>query len=297
MRLVTRGDLDGLACALVLTRCEPIDSLELVHPQEITDRRFPVTREDVLANLPYHPACGKWFDNHQLTDRDATPPPRFEGRYARAPSAARVVYDHYLPAHPDLVRFADLIAETDRLDSAQLTLDDVVAPRGYILLGYTLDPRSGLGAFQDYFRRVLDALATLPVEEVLDLPEVRARVDRMRDEDRAFREATLVHSRTHGSVVVTDFRSLDTIPPGNRFLVYTLFPEATVSVRLHWGPGRRQVAVSVGRSVFKRASRVNIGVLLSLYGGGGHAGAGSCMIAPDEVEARLPEIVAALNRP
>ena len=296
MRLVTRGDLDGLACALLLTRCESIDALELVHPQEITDRRFPITREDILANLPYHPACAKWFDNHLLTDRNATPPRDFKGRYAQAPSAARVVYDHYLPEHPDLTRFAELIAETDRLDSAQLTLDDVLAPKSYILLGYTLDPRTGLGAFQDYFRRLLDALATHPVEEVLDLPDVQARVGRIREQDRAFREATLAHSRMEGTVVVTDFRPLPASPVGNRFLVYTLFPEAAVSIRLHWGPRREGVVISVGRSIFKRTSRTNIGVLLSLHGGGGHAGAGSCMVAPEKVEGIAQQIVAALNR-
>ncbi len=296
MRLVTRGDLDGLACALLLTRCESIDALELVHPQEITDRRFPITREDILANLPYHPACAKWFDNHLLTDRNATPPRDFNGRYAQAPSAARVVYDHYLPDHPDLNRFAELVTETDRLDSAQLTMADVLAPESYILLGYTLDPRTGLGAFQDYFRHLLDALATRPAEEVLELPEVQARVDRMREQDHAFREATLAHSRMEGSVVVSDFRSLPASPVGNRFVVYTLFPDAAVSVRLHWGPRREGVVISVGRSIFKRTSRTNIGVLLSLYGGGGHAGAGSCMVAPDAVDEIARQIVAALNR-
>lgn len=296
MRLVTRGDLDGLACALLLTRCESIDALELVHPQEITDRNFRVTREDIIANLPYHPACAKWFDNHLLTDRNATPPSDFKGRYAQAPSAARVVYDHYLPDHPDIGRFAELVAETDRLDSAQLTMDDVLAPESYILLGYTLDPRTGLGAFQDYFRRLLDVLATRPAEEVLELPDVQARVDRMREQDGAFREATLAHSRMDGSVVVTDFRPLPASPVGNRFLVYTLFPEAAVSVRLHWGPRREGVVISVGRSIFKRTSRTNIGVLLSLYGGGGHAGAGSCMVAPERIDETTRQIVAALNR-
>jgi hypothetical protein len=296
MRLVTRGDLDGLACALLLTRCESIDALDLVHPQEITDRNFRVTREDILANLPYHPACAKWFDNHPLTDRNATPPSDFKGRYAQAPSAARVVYDHYLPEHPDLARFAALVTETDRLDSAQLTLADVLAPERYILLGYTLDPRTGLGEFQDYFRRLLDVLATRPADEVLELPDVQARVGRMREQDRAFREATLAHSRMEGSVVVTDFRSLLASPVGNRFLVYTLFPEAAVSIRLHSGPRREGVVISVGRSIFKRTSRANIGVLLSLHGGGGHAGAGSCMVAPDGADEMARQIVAALNR-
>ena len=136
MRLVTRPDLDGLTCAVLLSHCERIDSVELVHPQDVTDRRVSIGPEDVLANLPYHPSCGMWFDNHLLTDPKAMPPTGFRGRYGKAPSAARLVYDHYLPAHPELARHETLVAETDRLDSALLSLQDVVAPSGYILLGH-----------------------------------------------------------------------------------------------------------------------------------------------------------------
>ncbi len=33
MRLVTRADLDGLACALIMSRHEGFDDLTLVHPR------------------------------------------------------------------------------------------------------------------------------------------------------------------------------------------------------------------------------------------------------------------------
>lgn len=296
MRIVTRGDLDGLACALILTSCETVDGIELVHPQEITERRFEIRPGDILANLPYHPACAMWFDNHLLTDRNATPPRGFVGRYAQAPSAARVVYDHYLHDHPELRRLEGLLAETDRFDSAQLTLEDIVAPKGYVLLAYTLDPRTGLGAFQQYFHLLLAAFRKESLDEVLALPEVRERVERMRDQDHVFREITLAHSRVDGTVVITDFRSVSHIPVGNRFLVYTLFPEATLSMRIHWSPRREAVIVSVGRSILNRASRTNVGVLLSLFGGGGHAGAGSCQLVPDVADARIQEILVGLKR-
>jgi hypothetical protein len=296
MRVITRGDVDGLACALILTTCEKVDGIELVHPQEITERRFDVRADDIVANLPYHPRCGMWFDNHLLTDKNATPPRGFAGRYALAPSAARVVYDHYLPDHPHLSRFEGLLADTDRFDSARLQLDDIVSPKGYILLAFTLDPRTGLGAFQEYFHQLLSAFRRLSLEEVLALPEVQDRVTKMREQDRAFREATLAHSRMEGTVVVTDFRPLASIPVGNRFLVYTLFPQATLSMRIHWNPRREAVIVSVGRSILNRSSRTNVGVLLSLFGGGGHAGAGSCQLPPESADARIQEILAGLQR-
>jgi hypothetical protein len=296
MRLVTRPDLDGLTCAVLLSESETIDSVELLHPQDVTDRRIPIGPSDILANLPYHPACGMWFDNHLLTDPKAMPPTDFRGRYGKAPSAARLVYEHYLPDRPALARYDTLVAETDRLDSAQLTMDDVIAPSGYVLVGLTLDPRTGLGSPREYFDLLLPAVRERPVEEVVELPEVRARAARMREQDRAFREALRAHSRLDANVVVTDLRPLDPIPVGNRFLIFTLFPRANVGVRVQWGPEREKVAVSAGRSIFNRTSRANLGVLMSLHGGGGHAGAGACQLAAATADARIADIVEALKR-
>jgi len=296
MRLMTRPDLDGLTCAVVLSQCERIDSVELVHPQDVTDRRVTIGPADILANLPYHPACGMWFDNHLLTDPKAMPPTGFSGRYGKAPSAARLVYEHYLAANPDLARHERLVSETDRLDSAQLGMSDVTAPSGYVLIGLTLDPRTGLGSAREYFDLLLPAVRDLSLEEVLVLPEVQHRAARMREQDHAFREAALAHSRLASTVVVTDFRPLEEIPVGNRFLIFTLFPQANVAVRIQRGPGDGKVAVSAGRSIFNKTSRANLGVLMSLYGGGGHAGAGACLLSAATAETQIAEIVSTLQR-
>src|SRR5262245_21857461 len=195
MRLVTRADLDGLASAVLITASEKIDEILLIHPQDITDKKVAINPDDILANVPYHPACGKWFDHHLLTASNERPPSLFEGRYALAPSAARVVYDHYVVDHPELRRYAKLVEETDRLDSAQLTLDDVTDPKEYILLGFTLDSRTGLGAYKEYFQSLVGLLKERPIEEILDEPDVTDRVERMREQDAKFRKLTLLHSR------------------------------------------------------------------------------------------------------
>ena len=120
MRLVTRADLDGLTSAVLITSMEEIESIELCHPQDITDKKVEITGNDILANLPYHPACGKWFDHHELTESNERPRDGFDGAYALAPSAARLVFDYYGSA--EFERFRDLVDETDRLDSATLKL-------------------------------------------------------------------------------------------------------------------------------------------------------------------------------
>ena len=96
--------------------------------------------------------------------------------------------------------------------------------------------------------------------------------------------------------MVSDFRGTDALPVGNRFLIFTLFPQATVAVRLQAGPQPGAVSISAGRSIFNRGSRSNLGVLLSLHGGGGHPGAAACVVPAAEADAHLAEIVAALQR-
>ena len=296
MRLVTRADLDGLACAVLMTASEKIDEILLVHPQDITDKKIPINLNDILANLPYHASCGKWFDHHLLTESNERPPEKFEGRYGLAPSAARVVFEYYIEKNPFLRKYETFIAETDRLDSAQLNIDDVLEPKGYILLGYTLDPRTGLGAYQDYFKKLVEWLHSKPIQEIMEIPEVKARVDLIREQDKAFREATLAHSRLDGNVLVTDFRSLHPVPVGNRFLVYTLFPQANISMRVHWGPSREHVSVAVGHSIFNRTSRTTVGNLMSRYGGGGHQGAGHCLVSAADADLKIAEMIATMKK-
>jgi hypothetical protein len=296
MRLVTRGDMDGLTCAVLITSCETIGEILLVHPQDITGRRLAVTNEDILANLPYYHGCAKWFDHHLLTASNQKPPETFDGRYGLAPSAARMVYEYYLPANPGLTKYERLLAETDRLDSAHLNLDDVLDPKEYILLGYTLDPRTGLGVFRDYFIRLVEDLKKKPIAEILAEPEVQERVKRIREQDEGFREVTVARSRLDGNVVFTDFRDLTPMPVGNRFIVYTLFPQANVSLRVHWGPSREHVAAAVGHSIFNRTSRTNVGELMSRFGGGGHKGAGTCLLPAATAEAQIAQMLAALKK-
>ncbi|MCU1348155.1 MAG: hypothetical protein JWO56_1185 [Acidobacteria bacterium] len=294
MRLVTRGDLDGLTSAVIITAMEPVDEIVLVHPQDITDKRVEIRGDDILANVPYDPRCGKWFDHHLLTDSNEKPPEKFEGRYGLAASAARLVYDYYRerkPGDPLLARLERLVHETDRLDSAQLTPQDVESPNDYILLGYTIDSRTGLGSFQEYFLELVEWLKTMPIEEVLAQPDVAARVQRLRNEQEEFRGLLQRSSFQLGNVVITDLRDVERLPAGNRFLIYNLFPQTNVSLRVHWGPRRDTVIAAVGHSIFNRTCKTSVGELMSRFGGGGHRGAGTCLIPIDKAAEAIDEIL------
>jgi len=294
MRLVTRGDLDGLTCAVLLTLNEEIDSISLIHPQDITEGRADIRPGDIIANLPYHPNCEMWFDHHLHTATANVPLGNIKGRFAEAPSAAGLVYQYY-GGEETMPQFAELVRETDRLDSANLGPGDVLMPRDYIKLGFTIDGRTGLGTFEKYFFNLVELLRSgATIEEVLKDPSVKRRCEMLDSESELFQAELRTHSRVDGNVVITDFRDLDHTPIGNRFLVYAIFPQINVSVRIHWGPNRSFPMLLLGHSIFNRTCNTNVGELAARYGGGGHKGAGSIPLM-DEPEQQIEMVVRELR--
>lgn len=295
MRVLTRGDLDGLTSTILLTLVEDIKEIRFAHPKDVQDGKVECTQEDIIVNLPYVKGCGLWFDHHVSEEEKLPRIGKFKGRFAIAPSAARVVYEYY--KSPEFERFKDLLEATDRLDSAQLTKEDVTNPKGWILLGYTLDPRTGFGPeFQKYFRWLAEFIKEVPLEKVMKHPEVKKRCDRVLKEIEDFKKLLKKVSKQDGNVILTDFRDVTDPPVGNRFLIYTLYPKANVEVRVFWGKEKKTVNFALGHSIFNRTCKTNVGKLCAEYGGGGHAGAGTCQIPPDKAEATLKEIVERLKK-
>lgn len=293
MRLITRADLDGLTCALLLREVEPIEEVDFAHPKDVQDGKVAVTGNDILANLPYDERAALWFDHH-ASQSDASWNPKFKGAFAVAPSAARVIANHY--RSPKFDRYSALLEETDRLDAALLTKEDIVNPQGWILIGFTLDPRTQLPRYKEYFRHVMELARTKTPEDILADPDVKARADAMMGQADAFVQHLKDDSRLDKNVVITDVRGKPNVPTGNRFLIYTLFPEANVSLRIADGFGSDIVSLQVGHSILNRTCHTNVGDLLAAYGGGGHVGAGTAQPATADADRVLEDVLATLQR-
>ena len=294
MRIITRGDLDGLTCAVLLKEMEDVSDIVFVHPREIQDGKADIRKGDIIANLPYDPRCSMWFDHHISEEQRAKPPADLKGAHGEAPSAARLIYEHY--DDPKIKRFERLVEETDRMDSAHLNVDDVVDPKGYVLLFYTIDPRSGLGNFEQYFNRLVDLIRKRPVDDVLSDAEVKRRSRLILEEQDRFASFLRKQSRLEGNVVVTDVRGMKDQPKGNRFLVYTLFPECNVSVRIFDGKESRNVVGAIGHNIFNRTCKTNVGELCAIYGGGGHVGAGTVQFDHGVADSKFSEIIQKLKQ-
>ena len=292
MRLVTRGDLDGLTAAILISEVEPVDEILLVHPQDITDHKVKITADDILANLPYDPRCGMWFDHHAHT---LMPEGSFSGAHRVAPSVARVIFEHY--ATDKLRRFTHLVNETDRFDSANLTREDVLNPQDVILLGFLVDPRTGMGGdFRQQFVSMVRRIREKGVAALLEETQMQRLIAAFRNDEQRFRDFLLAHSTLHDTVIVTDYRDVANAPVGNRFLIYSLFPEGNVSLRIAWGPEKKFVALNIGHSIFNRTCTTDVGEICRNYGGGGHRGAGACTLRPAGADLAVKVVIRKLQK-
>ena len=301
-RLVTRSDFDGLVCAALLKELGMIDDILFVHPKDMQDGIVRISHRDITTNLPYVEGAHLVFDHH------ASEMVRNEGKRANhiidpnAPSAARVVYDHYGGTETFSKHYDEMMVAVDRADSAWFELEDILEPSGWALLSFLMDARTGLGRFRKFrisnyqlMMELIDYCRSHGIADILDLPDVRERVQLYREHEPAFKEQLRRCSTVYGDVVVVDLRNEDTIYAGNRFMIYALFPEAKVSIHVVWGKQRQNTVLAVGKSIRNRTSRADIGNLCLGYGGGGHANAGTCQVPHDDAKRILGELVEKIN--
>jgi nanoRNase/pAp phosphatase (c-di-AMP/oligoRNAs hydrolase) len=301
MRLLTRSDFDGLACAVLLKEAGLIDSLLFVHPKDVQDGLVEVNENDVLANVPYAEGCGLWFDHHSSEKERLELGNRFKGASRPAPSAARVIYDYY-GGDEKFGRLKEMMTAVDRSDSGQLTVDEIINPQGWILLSFIMDPRTGLGRFRDFrisnyqlMEDLIEYCRHIPIEQILQTPDVQERVKRYVEQNDLFKAMISKYTRTDGNVIITDLRGVDPIYSGNRFLIYSLYPDQNISVWLIDGRNKQNCVYAVGHSIINRSSKTDVGSLMLKYGGGGHKAVGTCQVENEDADSVLEELVSTLK--
>jgi nanoRNase/pAp phosphatase (c-di-AMP/oligoRNAs hydrolase) len=297
-RLVTRSDFDGLVCAALLNEVGICGDVLFVHPKDVQDGKVELTADDITTNLPYRPEVALSFDHHASERHRVKEAAPNRVMVSDAPSAARVVYDYFGGAER-FDRVDDSMMEAvDRADAADLSLQDILDPQGWILLSFLMDPRTGLGRFREFrisnyqlMMQLIYSCLDVTIEDILSSPDICERTDLYREHSEAAIEQIRRCSTVHGPVVVLDLRDEEIIHPTNRFMVYALYPQCKVSIHVLWGLRQQNTVLAVGRSIIDRSSRVDIGALMLQYGGGGHEAAGTCQVDNDRAKHVLGELV------
>ena len=301
-RLITRSDFDGLVCAVLLNEMNLIDEIKFVHPKDMQDGKIDVSDRDITTNLPYAPGVHLAFDHHLSETLRSTDKRSNHIIDAEAPSAARVVYNHY-GAKAAFPRITDeIMLAVDKADSAQFSREDILNPGGWVLLNYLMDARTGLGRFHDFrisnYALMMDLIKYCrdhDIGQILALPDVQERVTVYFEQAERAKAQIQRCATVHGNLVVLDLRKEDTIWAANRFLIYALFPQSNISIHVIWGVQKQNTVLATGKSILDRSSKTNIGQLMLEYGGGGHVAAGTCQVANDLAEATLRKLIARIN--
>jgi hypothetical protein len=203
-----------------------------------------------------------------------------------------VVFEYYPPG--SLSQYEALLEETDRIDSGNLEMEDILDPRDYVLLSFTIDP--SVKEDESYWIALIHLLRDEPFAAVMKNPDVESRCNQVLADFKEYRTILTSNSRQEENVAITDLRGVGFEGKVNRFLVYTLFPSTNVSVKLFNDKQRSgQTGISVGKNIFDRSSTINVGELLTQFGGGGHEGAGSCRVPDENVDKALSGIIGALK--
>ncbi len=290
-RLVTRSDFDGLVCAVLLKQIGLVGDILFVHPKDVQDGRIELSSSDITTNLPYSPYVHACFDHHLSETLRSKTPASNHIINAKAPSAARVVYEHFggKDRFPNISE--DMMIAVDKSDAADLSMDEILNPRNWILLNYIMDPRTGLGRFREFrisnyelMMKLIGLCTELPIEDIMEDPDVRERVDLYNSHKEKAEAQLKTCSTIIGNLIELDLREQETIWTTNRFTMYALFPECTISTHILWGLQKKNVVFAVGKSIVNRSSQINIGEIMLSYGGGGHRNAGTCQIPLEDAE-------------
>lgn len=304
MRLLTRSDFDGLVCAVLLVQNKIVDEYKFVHPKDIQDGKVEATANDVLANIPYIPGCGIWFDHHSSEGkRQNLDKLEYEGISKRANSTAQLIFDYYGGEKSFGTHFNPLLTAVNKSDSGQLTHDEILNPKNWILLSFVMDPRTGLGRFQDYrisnyqlMEEMIQHCRTKTAEEIMELPDILERTRRYFKQQELFKEMLLKNTTIVDHIIITNLLDADPIYSGNRFMIYALYPDQNIEIRVMWGKEKKNVVFACGHSILNRTSNTDVGKLMLKHGGGGHRKVGTCQVPTEQWEQTLEALIKSMKK-
>lgn len=293
MRLITHTDLDGIFCAVLICSVEQIDEIKFADPAAIQSSSMHIDKNDILADLPYDKRAGMWFDHHASSAPKSGQ--KFEGSFAIAPSAARVVFEYY--DNPFLEKYRAALEEVDKIDSGNVPIEQARNPTGWFLLSNTLETNAPKKEDDEYRRHVIELIRKNPdIESVLSDQKVAERANAVRAQLEKFGRILIENTKMIGTVAYSDLRQASDLPRGNNYLVYSLFPSALTSVRLLPSDDEDEFCkISVGHNIYSKKSAFDIAQAMKRIGGGGHQAVGGAKIPKKNAEEIALKLIEEIN--
>jgi nanoRNase/pAp phosphatase (c-di-AMP/oligoRNAs hydrolase) len=292
---VTKCDIDGLACGILLKERNIIDRISFAHPKDVELGKVKITGDDITAGLPYREEAHLAFDHYpgnaaSAVNKDNLIVDR------NMPSTSRVIHKYY--GCGNFMCSQDMLEAVDKGYSGDISIDEILYPTGWILLNYLIDQRSGLERFKQFsisnselIIKLADFSRDRTIWEILNLPDVEERLNLYFSCVEQYKAQLLRCSSVHYNLLVVDMRKEKKIYPGNRFMLYALFPECNVSLQVVPDTAGNKTTFVAGKSIIDRSYSGNIGKIMKEYGGGGHSNAGTCQAGSDETDEISEKII------
>ncbi len=147
-RLVTRNDLDGLICAVLLKEIDLIDDVLFVHPNDMNNELININSHDITSNLPYREHVHLAF-NYINTAHDLTPADT-NIVDVNAHSSAHVVYNYFGGLKRFNASWEDIVTEVDNNKSSLLSKENVLNTKYNQALSVLFNPKTGLNSFKEF---------------------------------------------------------------------------------------------------------------------------------------------------
>ncbi len=296
-RLVTRSNFDGIISATLLLKLDLVDEMLFVHPKEVQDGNVKIDEHDIVTNLPYVKDAYMAFD-HKFDSHDKIQINTNHTIFTDAKSVSEIIYEYNGGDEVFGEKFALMVEAANKSKSANFSKEEVLSPSGWDLLIFLTDPRTGLGRFQDFKISNYALMQKLPtlclekdIEGILADEDVKERVDIYTQYHQNFIDQLKRCTTVDGDIAVINFSEEDVIYPGNRFMVYALFPEVSGSIHVFQGVSNQNIVLALGKSIFNTSNKHNIYEIVKKYDGGGHEDAGTCQVSHKRVDTVLKDLV------
>lgn len=301
--LITQISFDGFVSSILLKSIQLIDSIDFVQPKDVQDGKVNITENDITAGLPYNEKVYLAFDTHASEQIRVKEKKQNLILDLNSPSATRVIYNYFGGKHKFKEFPKELMEAVDKISAANFSQEEIINPHDWLLLNFLIDPRSNLERYGNlktpyltFIKNLFDFGINHSIEEILNLPDVKERQELYEKSKENFKEqitrCTTIHKK---SVILMDMRKEEILYPGNRFMPYALYPTCNVSISVLWGVNKQNTVLAVGKSIFMRNLKSNIGELLLKYGGGGHDNLGTCRVENDKADEVIKELIGKLK--
>ncbi len=301
-RLVTRSNFDGIASAALLKKADMVDEMRFVHPHDIQSGEIEITKRDIVTNLPYVDSAYMAFDHRLESDEGVRLNP-WHALYTDAGSVTEVIYHYYGGEARFGTEMRPLIDAANRSKNAGFMPEEIENPRGWDLLIFLTDPRTGLGRFHDFrisnyalMQKLPDLMRTHTIDEILEDPDVRERAEMYSAYQDRFVMQLQRCTVSYGDIAVVDLSEEPLIYPGNRFMLYACYPEIAASIHIFPAKSPDKTVIALGNTIFGETQGRRIDEIVTRYGGGGHADAGTCQVPTVDRHRVTDEIISLLKK-